>query len=193
MKISFITSQLCTAACLAICATMPISAAATPASAPQNRDASTTSTTTTPSHLAIVLERPAPAAGKGVEPIKPIRISLAVPADGSDTPFRDLTTADSPHEIQCPPNSQELPPKTALELGLGLSVIVVDAGHSGAILQIQGRESSIVGTDSLQVSTDCQLKMPRVSTDNFAATIHLPLDGTPVQLNKAWSVRATAL
>lgn len=193
MKISFIKSHLCTAACLAICATMPILAAATPASAPQNRDASTASTTTTPSHLAIVLERPTPAAGKGVEPNKPIRISLAVPTDGSDTPFRDLTTADSPLEAECPPNSKGLPPKTALELGLGLSVIVVDAAQTGAILQIQGRESSIVGTDSLQVSTDCQLKMPRVSTDNFAATIHLPLDGTPVQLNKAWSVRATAL
>lgn len=193
MKISFITSRLCTAAFLAVCATMPISEAATPGSALQNRDTSTAPTTTAPSHLAIVLERLAPATGKGVEPNKPIRIDLAVPTDGSDTPFRDLTTADSPLETECTPDSQNLPPKTSLELGLGLSVIVVDAGHSGAILQIQGRESSIVGLDSLQVSEDCQLKIPRVSTDSFAATIHLPLDGTPVQLNKAWSARATAL
>ncbi|WP_063589278.1 hypothetical protein [Achromobacter ruhlandii] len=193
MKISFTASQLCTAAFLAIYATMPTSATATPAGAPQSQGASTAITAKTPSHLAIVLERPAPATGKGVEPKKPIRVDLAVPTDGSDTPFRDLTTADSPLETDCPPDSQDLPPKTALELGLGLSVIVVDAGHSGAILQIQGRESSMVGMDSLQVSKDCQWKIPRVSTDNFAATIHLPLDGTPVQLNKAWSARATAL
>lgn len=192
MQISLTTSKLCAAVCLAILATQPVSAAATPAEAPQRSEAGTAM----PSHLAIVLERNAEAAGKGVESNKPTRISLTVPTDGSDTPFRDLTTAESPLEYECSPTSQmsaARPPNPPLELGLVLSVVVVEAGHSGAILQIRGRQSWIVAVDTLKVSEACQMKIPRISTDNFEVTTHLPLGGTPIQLNKAWSARATAL
>ncbi|WMD24037.1 hypothetical protein RAS12_30870 (plasmid) [Achromobacter seleniivolatilans] len=147
------------------------------------------------SQISLVFERVSPSNDQLTNPLrdpgKPARVSLAVPVDGAETPFRDTTTMTSGYVSECTkPVSVDVRP---LETGLTLGVSVIESNPSGTIVKIQGIETTVVAMDDLRGPDDCLIKLPRVTTDYFSMTTHLPLNDTPVQLTKTWSVRAKPL
>lgn len=145
--------------------------------------------------IAVVFERASPSNGQLDNPLtgpgkRPL-ISLAVPVDGAESPFRDTTLGASGYVNECTkPLDVDFRP---LETGLTLGVSVVEVSSSAAIVKIQGNETTLVAVDVLKGPNDCVIHLPRVTTDSFSMTTHLPLNDTPVALTKTWSVRAKPL
>ena len=145
--------------------------------------------------IALVFERASPSNDLRVNPLtgpgKLPRVSLTVPVDGTETPFRDTTTMTSGYVSECTkPVSVDVKP---LETGLTLEVSVIESNPSGTIVKILGSEATLVAMDDLRGPDNCLVKLPRVTTDYFSMTTHLPLNDTPVQLTKTWGVRAKPL